>query len=165
MRFNSTLPTAMAALTLVSVPGIGQDNGTAFVGMVTDRNQTPLARAVVILSSNESYRHTLRCAEQFHFENVPRGTYDLECSAPGFARQKFSVFVGWCGLPWRRNNRSSQLPAPVSIILSTQTGPESRRAASRALLPHTAATAGAGLDPLGSPANWRCVALEKLSKV
>jgi hypothetical protein len=92
VNFNSTLPAAVAALTVISVPGLGQDNGHAFVGMVTDWFQTPLTRAVVTLSSNDRVLQTRSSVRgQFRFENVPRGTYDLECSAPGFARQKFSV--------------------------------------------------------------------------
>jgi hypothetical protein len=89
---NSILLAAVAAQTLISVPDIGQNNGLAFVGMVTDPNQTPLGREVVTLSSNDRVLQTCSTVRgQFRFENVPRGTYDLECSAPGFARQKFYV--------------------------------------------------------------------------
>jgi hypothetical protein len=113
MSFNWTLPAAMAALALVSVTGIAQDNGPAFIGMVTDRNQTPLARAILTLSSNERVLQAHSSVRgQFRFENVPRGTYDLECSAPGFARQKVSVDLSNADAP------------PLAIILQVASQPD-----------------------------------------
>ena len=144
MKFNSTLPTAMAALTLVSVPGIGQDNGTAFVGMVTDRNQTPLARAVVILSSNERVLQAHSSVRgQFHFENVPRKTYDLECSAPGFARQKFSVDL------------SNEDAPPLAIVLQVASQPDMEMCG-----PHPS-IAYSSVDPKESRAGWHRPGLRK----
>jgi hypothetical protein len=49
---------------------------------------------------------------QFHFENVTRGTYDLECSAPGFARQKFSVDLSNADAP------------PLAIVLQVASQPD-----------------------------------------
>jgi hypothetical protein len=113
MSFNSTLPAAVAALMLISVRAVGQDNGLAFAGMVTDRNQSPLARAVVTLSSDERVLQEHSSVHgQFRFENVPRGTYDLECSAPGFARQKFSVDLSKPDAP------------PLAIVLQVASQPD-----------------------------------------
>jgi len=57
----------------------------------------------------------------------------------------------------------SQLPGAASIVLSAPAGAESERAASCAL--QYGGESKSGLQPMGSAANWRCVALEKLSRV
>ena len=110
MRFHSNLPAAGAMLALISLPVIGQDTGLPFAGTVTDRSQTPLTKAIVTLSSNDRVLQTQTSARgQFRFESVPRGVYDLECKAPGFARQKVSVDLSGVDAP------------PLTIVL--QVGP------------------------------------------
>lgn len=113
MRFHSSLPAAGVALALISLPVIGQDAGLSLAGTVTDRFQIPLTKAIVILSSIDRVLQTQSSAQgQFRFESVPRGTYDLECKAPGFARLKVSVDLSGADAP------------PLAIVLQMGTTPD-----------------------------------------
>lgn len=58
----------------------------------------------------------------------------------------------------------SDVSGAASNVLSPPAEPESARAASGALLA-VWRESRSGLQPAGSPANWRCVVLEKLSRV
>ena len=56
------------------------------------------------------------------------------------------------------------LPATGATVLSTSTGPECGRTTACGLLLN-GGESESGLQPVGSPANWRCVVLAKLGKV
>jgi Carboxypeptidase regulatory-like domain len=90
--FHLNLLATGALLALISIPAVGLDSGLVFVGTITDRFQKALPGTVVTLSSNDRVLQAHASANgQFRFENVPRGVYDLELKAHGFARQTFSV--------------------------------------------------------------------------
>ena len=113
MRFHSSLPAAGAALALISLPLIGQDNRLLVAGTVTDPTQEPLAKAIVTLSSNDRVLQTQTSARgQFRFESVPRGAYDLECKAHGFRRLKVSVDLSGADAP------------PLAIVLEVGPMPD-----------------------------------------
>lgn len=87
-------------LALISFPAVGLDSGPAFVGTVTDRFQKAVPTAVATLSSNDRVLQTsVSAAGQFRFENVPRGVYDLEVKAHGYARQRVSVDLSGAEAP------------------------------------------------------------------
>lgn len=100
-RLNSgPLAAEAVLLTLISLPVIGQDNGIALTGTVTNRFQMPLAGAILTLMSNDRVFQTVSTAQgQFRFESMPSGIYDLECKALGFVRQKISVHLTGAGHP------------------------------------------------------------------
>src|ERR1041385_6371825 len=83
---------AGAVLALISAPAAGLGSGVALVGTITDRFQIPVPAGVASLSSIDRDLQNRVCAGgQFRFENVPRGVYDLDIKAYGFARQRVSV--------------------------------------------------------------------------
>jgi hypothetical protein len=87
-------------LSLISVPAVGLDSELAFVGTIADRFQNPVPTAVATLSSNDRVLQTHVSADgQFRFENVPRGVYDLDVKAHGFARQRVSVDLSGAEAP------------------------------------------------------------------
>ena len=63
-----------------------------------------------------------------------------------------------------RASAEAQQAIAKSVVLPAQIGPESARATSRAVHQY-AGQSGSGLQAVGSPANWRCIAVEKLSRV
>jgi hypothetical protein len=111
--FHLDLLATGAVLALISIPAVGLDSGLAFVGTVTDRFRKPLPGTVVTLGSNDRVLQTHASADgQFRFENVPRGVYDLELKAHGFARQTLSVDLSGAEAP------------PLAIVLQGPTEPD-----------------------------------------
>ena len=53
----------------------------------------------------------------------------------------------------------------IEVILPASAGAESGRTAFRVLCYQYGGDSQSGLQPVGSPANWRCIVLEKLSRV
>jgi hypothetical protein len=96
---------------LLSLLAFAQDNNSVLSGTVTDRFAGPAANVLVTLSSVERVFQTKSSTNgQFHFQDVPRGTYDLEFAHPGFIKQKVSVDL---------SNGSAQSPTIV-LQLSSQ---------------------------------------------
>jgi hypothetical protein len=67
-----------------------------------------------------------------------------------------------CGAAQTTNR--SDLPATTALILPASTW-RNRDGQLRVICYQYGGDSQSGLEPVGSPANWRCVVLEKLSKV
>jgi hypothetical protein len=70
--------------------------------------------------------------------------------------------MGWSGLPWPTDSRS-KLTTTVGMAYFVRTDWAGIGKQLRVLCYQYGGESRSGLDPVGSPANWRCVALEKLS--
>ncbi len=94
IRMKSLLPkiAVSVAMLVVCTLDFGQDNTAVLIGTVTDQSLAPAAGVLVTLSSiNRLYQTKSSTDGRFRLLAVPRGTYDLEFAAEGFARQKVSV--------------------------------------------------------------------------
>jgi hypothetical protein len=112
----SPLAAKATLLVLISLSVMGQDNGMALTGTVTDQSQMPLAGAIVSLMSNDRVLQTESSAQgQFRFDAVPSGIYDLDCKALGFVRQEVSVHLTSAGAP------------PLTIVLQGPSMPDIER--------------------------------------
>jgi hypothetical protein len=126
VTFHSNLPAIGAMLALISVPAVGLDSGLALVGTISDQFQTPVPRAVATLTSNDRVLQTQASpAGQFRFDNVLRGAYDLEISAPGFARQTLSVDLSGAEVP------------PQAIVLQVASQPDIEKCGPQRLITYS----------------------------
>jgi carboxypeptidase family protein len=104
---------AGAVLALISAPAVGLNGEVAFAGTITDRFQTPVPTGVATLSSIDRVLQTHVTPDgQFRFDNVPRGVYDLDIKAYGFARQRVSVDLSGAEAP------------PLAIVLQGPSVPD-----------------------------------------
>jgi hypothetical protein len=75
------------------------------------------------------------------------------------------MFAGLCARPWRAGGHSL-LFTMVTTACFVRTGWERiRKGSSERFAISTAEESESGLQPPGSPENWRCIALDKLSGV
>jgi hypothetical protein len=97
----------LASLFVMGSLGIGE-NRSQLTGTVNDPSSAPVVGVHLTLSSLDRAIQTKSGTDgRFRFENLPEGTYELELSAPGFAKRELPVEL------------SKTLPQSLTIVLQS----------------------------------------------